>query len=63
MHTPSVLIATMAEQTDKVLQTFRNLNEFTTLVVFILIIFIGSIVLEPWFALAVCIIFPVVMFF
>jgi hypothetical protein len=60
-NTSSVLVATMAEQTDKIQETFININEFTTLITMFMVIIIGSFVLEPYFGIAVIIILPIVM--
>jgi len=60
-NTSSVLVATMAEQTDKIQQVFININEFGTLVTMFLVIIIGSFVLEPYLGIAVVIMLPIVM--
>jgi ABC-type multidrug transport system fused ATPase/permease subunit len=57
----SVLISTMAEQTQKVQEIFQNLTEFVNLIIMFLVLIIGSFVLEPYFGIAVVIILPLVM--
>ena len=60
-NTPSVLVGTMATQTDKVLMIFGNLNEFIKLLLLFVIIIIGTFVIEPWFGIPVTLFLPILI--